>query len=240
MLLTTELCPKKVCLPSEPVSCSNLSLFLPGQALETLMLPNQHEGLRIKSTELPRPPLAHAPQHHQMSWGGNRLHPGPTATYWHPRVRCEHRWLERKPHTLECSEPKESSISFVKTLLPLRDLLSQRAQPWSAFLLFVFSGGQRRGKKSCQYFLYISWKMYTCMPCTLIIPVPHFPLPAPCPLNWMAHCVSLVLPIDTWCRVVHWGIDSLLVATLAKEKLSFGGLYTWGRISHSLRWHQTF
>lgn len=117
------------------------------EVLETLMLPNQHEGLRIKSTELSRPPLAHAPQHHQMSWG-HRLHPGPMATYWHPRVRCEHRWLERKPHTLECSEPKESSISFVKTLLPLRS--SQRAQPWSAFFIFVFSGGE--GEKSCQYF----------------------------------------------------------------------------------------
>lgn len=160
MLLTTELCPEKVCLPSEPVSCSNLSLFLPGQALETLMLPNQHEGLRIKSTELPRPRLAHAPQDHQMSWGGNRLHPGPTATYWHPRVRCEHRWLERKPHTLECSEPKESSISFVKTLLPLRDLLSQGTALKCHFYICLFWGAEEGEEELSVFFIYFLKNVY--------------------------------------------------------------------------------
>lgn len=87
--------------------------------------------------------------------------------------------------------------------------------------------------ENCIHVCHIPWS-------TLIISVSHSPLPVPCPLNWTAHWISLVLPIDTWCGVVHWGIDSLLVATLTKEKLSFWGLYTWGRISHSLRWHQTF
>lgn len=110
LLLATGWWPWNACPPWEPVSCNNLS---PTVFQDKLWNPwgclTEELRRELRKPQLPRPSPPRSITRGAESTGST----GPTATYWHSWVWCEHWWLKRKPRKLENLESKEPSISFL-------------------------------------------------------------------------------------------------------------------------------